>query len=147
MIITDIIRLNPTNIYNGMKLEIYIQSKIIPKARPRFNSRGKAYLPKRYKAWRQKFEALILEQVGKIKLQPPIEKSEIEVIFFGMINGDLDNLVGGVLDSLVATNIILDDSYSCVDSLKIKYDDSVKQTGCRIKITTKNEKQKTQIFP
>ena len=94
-----------------------LTGKVVPKARPRFGG-GRAYLPQRYRDWKDKAIAELLSQTRPIE---PISKAEVSIDLFGSHRGDLDNLAGSVLDSLVVAGILLDDRLSVVSKLSIAH--------------------------
>ena len=91
---------------------------IVPKARPKFSGR-QAYLPKRYRNWKQSaIESL------KSQLPPnhqPIERCGIAIQLHGSHRGDLDNLSGSILDALVQSEAIVDDRLRIVNELTVKH--------------------------
>lgn len=98
-------------------MQLILVGKITPKARPRV-SKGHAYLPQRYRLWK---ESAIAELQSQWRLEP-LSKAKIEIIFGAKgQRGDLDNLAGSVLDALVQGGVILDDRLSCCPQLNIKY--------------------------
>ena len=109
------------NFMNVTELKTYsftIEGAISPKPRPRFNGR-QAYLPKRYRNWKQ-------SAIDSLKSQlpidhQPIEKCSIFVALHGSHRGDLDNLSGSVLDALVQSEAIRDDRLQMVSQLTVKH--------------------------
>lgn len=91
---------------------------ISPKPRPRFNGR-QAYLPKRYRNWKQSaIESL------KSQLPPnhqPIERCGIAIQLHGSHRGDADNIFGSLADALVQSGVIVDDRLSVVSSIKLEH--------------------------
>ena len=103
-----------------------LEGLIVPKARPRFGN-GRSYLPKRYRLWKENAIVLLKEQLPDgFKA---IEKCSIDVVLHGSMRGDLDNLVGAVLDAMVQSKIIKDDRLSILRKLTIEHHPS------RIKLT------------
>ncbi len=91
--------------------------KIVPKARPRFSD-GHAYLPERYRDWKDGAIAQIIDQSPPI-IQP-INRCTVQIEIYGKgQRGDLDNLAGAVLDALVQAMVIVDDSIGHVAGLNV----------------------------
>ena len=85
--------------------EFMLPMKPISKARPRsFQGQTRPYMPVQYKNWMKDAEAHLSEWwVG-----PPLERvASIELHFYGHARGDLDNLMGSVLDAM--NGIVLKD--------------------------------------
>lgn len=110
-------------------IALKIEGAIAPKARPRFN--GRAYLPAKYRDWKEKAIAQIQDQLP-VNHQP-IKKCSISLNLYGALRGDLDNLAGAILDSLVQSGAIADDRLSIVQKLFISHEAS-KIKGCQILI-------------
>lgn len=73
-------------------LKYTLSGKVVPKARPRFGG-GRAFLPQRYRDWKDNALAELLSQ----SCPPiPISKAEVSIDLFGGHRGDLDNLAGSV---------------------------------------------------
>jgi Holliday junction resolvase RusA-like endonuclease len=94
-----------------------LTGKVVPKARPRFGG-GRAYLPQRYRDWK---ENAIIELLSQTRPIEPISKAEVSIELFGSHRGDLDNLAGSLLDSLVQAGILLDDRIGVVSKLSIAH--------------------------
>jgi Holliday junction resolvase RusA-like endonuclease len=94
-----------------------LTGKITPKARPRLGSGG-AYLPSKYRDWKDDAIAQLLTQS---RPPHPIDKAEISISIGGKQRGDLDNIAGAILDALVQAGILLDDRLSVVSKLSIEY--------------------------
>ena len=103
--------------------------KVTPKARPRFGS-GRAYLPQKYRDWKDNAIIELLSQSGQTE---PIARAEISIELFGGHRGDLDNLAGSVLDALVQSGILLDDRLSVVSKLSIAHQ-AAKIPSCAIDV-------------
>lgn len=90
----------------GMKSrEFTLPMKPISKARPRsFQGQTRPYMPLQYKNWIKDAEAHLSEWwVG-----PPLERvASIDLHFYGHARGDLDNLMGSILDAM--NGIVLKD--------------------------------------
>jgi Holliday junction resolvase RusA-like endonuclease len=99
-------------------LKYHLHGRIIPKARPRLARNGKAYLPERYRIWKNK---AIYQLKQQFDLPRPISKAEISIEVGGKQLGDLDNIAGAVLDALVQAGVLLDDRLSIVSKLTIEH--------------------------
>lgn len=88
-----------------LKVKYHLTGKITAKARPRL-SKGHAYLPSKYRDWK---ESAILELRTQLAPTEPISRCEISIIIGGKQRGDLDNIFGSIADALVQSGIILDD--------------------------------------
>ena len=107
-----------------------IDGEIVPKARPRV-TRGKAYLPQRYRNWKNQAISQLLSQRTIVD---PLKKVIIKIELYGKLRGDLDNLSGAILDALVQAQIIVDDRISVLKELSVKHCDG-KTKQARINIT------------
>jgi Holliday junction resolvase RusA-like endonuclease len=94
-----------------------LTGKITPKARPRLG-KGRAYLPAKYRDWK---ESAILELLSQSPPPDPLVKAEVSIAIGGKQTGDLDNIAGAVLDALVQSGILLDDRISVVHKLSISH--------------------------
>lgn len=104
-----------------MILELWIEGSIVPKARPRVTS-GRAYLPESYRQWRNQTEITMRRLTcNRRHLLPFTKPVEVEILIQGKHRGDLDNIAGACLDSLVSAEIISDDRLSCVSRLTIEH--------------------------
>ncbi|WP_373538776.1 RusA family crossover junction endodeoxyribonuclease [Chamaesiphon sp.] len=74
-----------------------LTGNITPKARPRLG-RGGAYLPNKYRDWKEDAIAQLLTQS---RPPEPIAKTEVSIAIGGKQRGDLDNIAGAILDALV----------------------------------------------
>lgn len=106
-----------------------LTGKVTPKARPRFGG-GRAYLPQKYRDWKDNAIVELLSQSGQTG---QIMRAEISIDLFGAHRGDLDNLAGSVLDALVQSGILLDDRLSVVSKLSIAHHTS-RTPSCAIDI-------------
>jgi Holliday junction resolvase RusA-like endonuclease len=75
-------------------------------------------LPKRYRDWKTDAIAYL-----KTQYQPetPLSRVTIDVALFGSHRGDLDNIVGSILDALVQADILQDDRLSVVTAIAIRH--------------------------
>ena len=110
-------------------MKYILTGKVTPKQRPRFGG-GHAYLPSKYRDWK---ENAIIELLSQSRPIEPISKAEISIQLYGAMRGDLDNLAGSVLDALVQARILLDDRLSVVSKLSIAHQPA-KIPSCSIEI-------------
>lgn len=96
---------------------------IVPKARPRV-SRGHAYLPQRYRAWKEQAITSVIDQLPLG--WRPFTQACVAIELRGSLRGDADNLAGAILDVLVQSHVIVDDALKNVPKLTIRH---VKQGG------------------
>ncbi|MGB3208668.1 MAG: RusA family crossover junction endodeoxyribonuclease [Crinalium sp.] len=102
--------------------KLWLPGNVVPKARPRLSIHG-AYLPKRYSDWRKIAESEIALQINDYSLFPLTTPVSIRIILQGKhrTNIDLDNAAGALLDCIVATGILVDDSIKNVSKLIVEY--------------------------
>jgi Holliday junction resolvase RusA-like endonuclease len=98
-------------------LNYQLTGNITPKARPRLG-RGGAYLPDKYRDWK---EDAILQLLTQTPPPQPLDKAVISIAIGGKQRGDLDNIAGAILDALVQAGILLDDRISVVSKLSIEH--------------------------
>jgi Holliday junction resolvase RusA-like endonuclease len=103
-------------------LKFWLPGPVVPKPRPRVTIHG-AYLPKRYREWRQVTEGEILLQMGDRMELPIFDPVSVEVVLQGKHRStiDLDNAAGAILDSLVAAKVLLDDRLIYVGRLVVEH--------------------------
>jgi Holliday junction resolvase RusA-like endonuclease len=94
-----------------------LTGNITPKARPRLG-RGGAYLPSKYRDWKEEAIAQLFTQS---RPPQPLAKATISIAVGGKQRGDLDNIAGAILDALVQSGILLDDRISVVSKLSIEH--------------------------
>ena len=111
-------------------MKYQLSGKITPKARPRLG-RGRAYLPENYRNWK---DNAIIELLTQVQPIAPITRAQISIQIFGSMRGDIDNISGSILDSLVQAGILLDDRLSVVSKLSIEHHQA-KIPRCSIDIT------------
>ena len=103
-------------------LRIWIEGRIIPKARPRFHQ-GRAMLPLNYRRWQSKTYLYVQKLLRDRAITGlPFEKATVEIQFVGSHLGDLDNLAGALLDVMTKTNIVRDDRISCIPKLILSHE-------------------------
>jgi Holliday junction resolvase RusA-like endonuclease len=98
-------------------MKYQLTGQITPKARPRLG-RGGAYLPSKYRNWK---DNAIAELLTQSRPSNPISKAEISIAIGGKQRGDLDNIAGAILDALVQSGILIDDRISVVSKLSIEH--------------------------
>jgi Holliday junction resolvase RusA-like endonuclease len=97
-------------------LKLTLMGRVIPKARPRHNG-SQSYLPSGYRDWK----ASAIAELRCQYQQSPIPKAEIAITIVGSARGDLDNLAGAILDALVQSGVLKDDSCKCVPRLIVNH--------------------------
>lgn len=127
--------------------------RIVPKARPRFNKETGAFLPQRYRAWKN--QAIARIHCQKPPDWQPMDSCRITIVFVGKHNknGDLDNLAGAVLDALVSAEVIIDDRLSVVRELSLRFEESKDEATTEIEVIalpkkkTKKANQQLTLLP
>ncbi len=99
-------------------MELTLVGKITPKARPRVAG-GHAYLPKRYRDWKDAAIASLRQQLPSDWV--PRCGVAITIAISGKQRGDADNIAGAVLDALVQAGVLEDDRLSCLPQLNISH--------------------------
>lgn len=97
-----------------------LEGAIVPKARPRVTDRG-TFMPAKYRDWKEEAIAdLICQSRQKLSVFP-IDSCGIIINLLGKHSrsGDLDNVSGAILDALVQSGILRDDSMAVVTSLEV----------------------------
>ena len=104
---------------------VEIPLKAVPKARPRVVHAGHVYMPAHYMAWREAFVANLQAQrithakplLGSMKLWVRVSGDTIgvnltptEAVRPTGVRGDLDNLVGAIMDALQDAGVYLNDA-------------------------------------
>ena len=102
-------------------MRFWIPGVVVPKARARVTRNG-TYFPRRYQDWRRLAETEILIGLSlSDKPLLPIQRAEVQIKLQGKHRGDLDNISGSCLDSLVSAGILADDRISCVPRLVVEH--------------------------
>lgn len=115
-------------------LRFWIGGPVTPKSRPKVTSNG-TYFPERYRNWRQMAEREILTSLSlSDRAALPISKAEVSIQLIGKHRGDIDNLSGSVLDSLVSAGVLVDDRISCLPYLVISHEPKG-VCGCWVEVT------------
>ena len=78
-----------------------------PKARPRVTSRG-VHMPQEYQDWREMFGHLLRAERAPTFGAAPVEV-HLELDRPTHVRGDIDNLIGGVLEVLEDTHVVDND--------------------------------------
>lgn len=83
----------PAMVHERFTLHVPLMSKARPRA---FSGQKTPYMPQAYKKWKK----LARAQLAEHWTDPPLKKIEVVAFkFFGPARGDLDNLIGAVLDA------------------------------------------------
>ena len=104
-------------------MELFIPGRVIPKARPRFDTRsGHAYMPRNYSEWLTMASETVTYTLRKPMLDGPLllrcalapDGVEVEVLPCSPVaykgqRGDLDNMIGSVADALQKGQAIRND--------------------------------------
>jgi Holliday junction resolvase RusA-like endonuclease len=109
-------------------IDVKVPLRGMPKARPRTNTKtGEVYMPADYQAWRADFGMLLKSEIVKARSEHKfIGPVEVYLSFYphGVriqvmdsmtvrrkhVRGDIDNLVGGVMEVLEDTQVVTNDS-------------------------------------
>ena len=106
-----------------MIYEVTIPGKVVPKARPRFDTRsGRAYTAHNYSEWLEMASQTVAYTLRKPMLEGPLllrcaispDQTEIAVMPVSPITykgrrGDLDNMIGSIADALQKGQAIKND--------------------------------------
>ena len=102
-----------------LPFDLLLQGPIVPKARPRV-SRGRAYLPPKYRQWKLGAIAEFKRQWGaRGAITVPVAIS-ISLRGKHSRRGDLDNVAGSILDALQDAGVLRNDNSKAVPSLSIR---------------------------
>lgn len=99
-----------------MKTEFWLEGRVVPKARPRFNG-TRAYTKGNYAAWKNDAIKNLLS-LNLDSIEVPVSLSVIAV---GFLRGDADNIVGSVMDALVQSGVLPNDTLSWVPKISLEY--------------------------
>lgn len=107
------------------ELPIYkfkLEGRVVPKARPRYSKKTRKHLlPQNYRKWKNNAIAQLVIQRQDLRLDSELEEVKVHVDFYGGHRGDLDNMIGSVLDACVQANIIVDDRLAIVSEISARY--------------------------
>lgn len=97
-----------------------LNGSIVPKARPRITRNG-SFMPRRYREWKTGAIAELTCQAYELGIDTPLSGVSIAITLNGKHprRGDLDNISGSILDALVQSHVLKDDSLAHVQSLAI----------------------------
>lgn len=98
-------------------ITLALPGAIVPKARPRHNKWG-SYLPANYRDWKDTTVGLI-----RNKIQPLTgDNFSVDVVLWGKHSrrGDLDNILGSIMDALVQADILPNDNAKIVTRKSIQ---------------------------
>ncbi len=87
-------------------IEIWLDGRGIGKARPRFGRGGVVHTALRYGQWKN--DAIL--QMKALSLPPAPIPARVDCTFVNFFSSDSDNLIGSVLDALVESDILQNDS-------------------------------------
>ena len=103
-------------------IRIILLGKVVPKARPRFSSRGHVHMPPKYAEWK---ESAVIDLMNTRFVA--IGKVSLEITFINAIRGnaDCDNAAGSIMDALVKSGVLCGDSAATIsDDLLTKLDET-----------------------
>ena len=101
-------------------IRIILLGKVVPKARPRFSSRGHrghVHLPPKYAEWK---ESAVIDLMNTKFVA--IGKISLEITFINAIRGnaDCDNAAGSIMDALVKSGVLCGDSAATIGKLVVE---------------------------
>lgn len=97
--------------YNIRQIEIWLPGRGVGKGRPRFSRNGKVHTSDRYGKWKREAIKYLQSTYPGLKIDPPVQ---VDCYFVNFLSSDADNLIGSVLDALVQSEILENDSSSYV---------------------------------
>ncbi|HEY9849110.1 MAG TPA: hypothetical protein V6D28_06610 [Leptolyngbyaceae cyanobacterium] len=112
--------------FSSRDLRIWLPGQVVSKLRPRFG-KGTAFLHPNYREWKNRTVTKIiaqlqcnsqtfdLERCMVSQYSPtalPITSARVSVLFVGGHRGDPDNRFAAIIDSLVASGILVNDTAS-----------------------------------
>ena len=107
-------------------IDVFVKLRGVPKARPRVVG-GRAYMPKGYMKWREDFGTLLKVEIARVRSQRRIiGPVEVYLSFYGHgvriqiievttvrrkhVRGDIDNMIGAVMEVLEDIEVVTNDS-------------------------------------
>ena len=98
-------------------IRIILPGKVVPKARPRFSSRGHVHMPPKYAEWK---ESAVIDLMNTRFVA--IGKVSLEITFINAIRGnaDCDNAAGSIMDALVKSGVLCGDSVATIGKLVVE---------------------------
>jgi Holliday junction resolvase RusA-like endonuclease len=98
-------------------IRIVLLGKVIPKARPRFSSRGHVHIPPKYAEWKQNAVIDLMDVRFVVS-----GKVSLEITFVNAIRGnaDSDNAAGSIMDALVESGVLAGDSVATIGKLVVE---------------------------
>ena len=98
-------------------IRIVLLGKVVPKARPRFSSRGHVHMPPKYTEWKQ--NAVINLRDARFVASGRVS---LEITFVNAIRGnaDCDNAAGSIMDALVESCVLVGDSVATIGKLVVE---------------------------
>lgn len=103
-----------------MTANFSLYGSVVPKARPRVTANG-TFMPHRYQQWKREAITALILQAQEMGLAQPLSAAAVNITLLGKHprRGDLDNISGSILDALVQSGVLKDDSVAVVWSLAI----------------------------
>ena len=101
----------------AIMIRIILPGKVVPKARPRFSSRGHVHMPPKYAEWK---ESAVIDLMNTRFVA--IGKVSLEITFINAIRGnaDCDNAAGSIMDALVKSGVLCGDSAATIGKLVVE---------------------------
>ncbi len=99
-------------------LEVVYEGDLIPKARPRV-VKGGTYMPEDYIAYRDGLAWAMVKVRKQIILQPPL-RVEAVVYRRNFRRADSDNMLGTILDAMVAARWVEDDTWTLIPEVEVR---------------------------
>ena len=101
---------------------IWLPGRVIPKARPRLSTRSNSiHLPGNYVEWKSDCIYHISRKFPRLPIHPILQPVSIEVIIVGFRLGDLDNIIGSIMDGLVDSDLLSRDNITKVPRITVEY--------------------------
>jgi Holliday junction resolvase RusA-like endonuclease len=113
--------------------EFKLTGRIVPKARPRLSG-SRVHLPENYRNWKELAVSDLIDQKTP-DLMPIKSPILLSVEYHGSAVGDADNIIGSIMDALVAAQILHNDGLNIVSSLSFVHIKS-KAHHTQIKLTS-----------
>ncbi|GIW59500.1 MAG: hypothetical protein KatS3mg087_0566 [Patescibacteria group bacterium] len=104
---------------------IWLNDRGVGKGRPRFSRNGVVHTCDRYGKWKQN----AIAQIKKQCIQKIATPCFVECLFVNFASSDSDNLQGSVLDALVQSGVLENDSSSYVVGCSGKFVKARKKRG------------------
>ena len=102
--------------------KIFIPGIAVPKQRPRVTRNG-TFMPMRYLNYQQ-------EVVNAFNDLDPVDlPMHLHCLFINFVRGDLDNLIGSIMDGMVKSGFIANDNHKHIGKISGQYANIKKQRG------------------